>query len=169
MTRFVAISLGLLVFFAGLMTYVVFGQRRVFPGNGKIVFEMGNNNYDVYSVQPNSSFGERLNLLFQPESTFSDRYVTGLDCSPDRRSLIFWYIFLYRFDLASEALTQLTLGQGLSQQSVWSPDGQRIAFIDDITPGSNREIFTIAADGSRKTQVTTNRSQETSLSWSPDS
>src|SRR5664279_1964047 len=167
MMRFLAISLGVIAFFSALTTYVVFSQRRSFPQNRQIVFEMGDQNHAVYGIQPTSGFGDRLHILFDPTYTFQDRYVTGVDCSPDSGSLIFWYIFLYRFNLADENLTQIVLGQGLSQQSVWSPDGKRIAYIDDIADRQPREIFVIDADGTNMRQITANDHKEPSLSWSP--
>lgn len=168
MIRLAALSLTLILLLSTLVAHVVFSQRRTFPQNRQIVFEMGRQNYDVYAIQPNSSFGESWRTLFDPQRSFDDRYVTGVDCSPDSRSLVFWYIFLYRFDLANDNLTQLALGAGLSQRSVWSPDGTRIAYIDDLTDRQPREIFTIGADGANKTRITDNDYQETSLSWSPD-
>ena len=171
MTRLLAISLGVLLFFSALTTTIVLGQRRSFPNGASLVFSMGHDSYDLYAVQPTSGFGNNLHTLFMPGHVFDDRYVTGVDCSPDSRSLIFWYIYLYRLDLADEHLTQLVLGKGMSQSSVWSPDGRRIAYIDNVDNESERErreIMVINADGKNKTQVTTNDGQETSLSWSPD-
>ena len=169
MTRFTLFSLGLLLLFSALITYIVFSQRRDFPQQGRIVFEMGHRDYSVYTVQPNSSFGEQIRLVFNPQNSFEDRFVTGVDCSPDSRSLIFWYIFLYRYDLATHNLTRLVVGDGLSQQSVWSPDSKRIAYLDNLDNGPTRDIFIIDADGSNKVQLTESAELETSLSWSPDS
>jgi Tol biopolymer transport system component len=169
MTRFVFLSLGFLLLFSAITSYIVFSQRRDFPQQGRIVFEMGHRDYSVYSVQPNSSFGEQIRLVFNPQNSFEDRFVTGVDCSPDSRSLIFWYIFLYRYDIATYNLTRLVVGDGLSQQSVWSPDGQMIAYLDNLANGPTRDIFAIDADGSNKTQLTETTELETSLAWSPDS
>ncbi|MEP7290257.1 MAG: hypothetical protein ABI835_00685 [Chloroflexota bacterium] len=169
MTRLITISLALILLFSAVMTYIVFSQRRDFSQRGRIVFQMGRRDYSLYTVQPNSSFGEPIRQLFNPQSSFEDRFVTGVDCSPDSRSLIFWYIFLYRLDLTDSNLTRLILGDGLSQQSVWSPDGQQIAYLDNLQNGPTRDIFTIQADGSNKTQITADAEQEISLAWSPDS
>ena len=169
MTRLLAMCLGLTLLISVLTTTIVLGQRRSFPKGVSLVFSMGHDSYNLYAVQPNSGFGDYFQTLFMPQTTFDDRYVTGVDCSPDSRSLIFWYIYLYRFDLASEHLTRITLGNGMSQSSVWSPDGRRIAYIDNVVADKEaREIHVIDADGSHKVRVTTNDDQETSLSWSPD-
>jgi tricorn protease-like protein len=168
MGRFAALSLGVVALISALTAVIVLGERRSFPPSASIVFALGHGSYDLYSIKPNSSFGEPMHTLFMPERTFDDSYVTGVDCAPDSRSLIFWYIFLYRYDLQDEHLTRLILGQGLSQLSVWSPDGTRIAYIDDLVTAQPREIFTIQADGTQKTRITDNHYQETSLTWSPD-
>ena len=169
MTRLLALSLGLTLLLSALTTAIVLGQRRSFPNGASMVFSMGYDSYNLYAVQPDSGFGSNFHTLFMPNHVFDDRYVTGVDCAPDSRSLIFWYIYLYRLDLTDERLTQIMLGQGLSQQSVWSPDGTRIAYIDNVMDRQPREILLIDADGSQRTQVTHNDAQETSLTWSPDS
>ena len=152
-----------------LTTAVVLSQRPSFPSGTSLVFSMGHDSYDLFSVQPTSGFGADFHTLFRPGAVFDDRYVTGVDCSPDSRSLIFWYIYLYRFDLANDQLTRIVLGNGMSQASVWSPDGTHIAYIDNVTTDrAQREILVIDADGSNKRQITANDDQETSLSWSPD-
>ncbi|MBI1257221.1 MAG: hypothetical protein GC204_07095 [Chloroflexi bacterium] len=168
MTRLLAFCLGLLLLFAALTTAIVLGQRRSFPNAASLVFSMGHDSYNLYAVQPDSGFGSNFHTLFMPNHVFDDRYVTGVDCAPDSRSLIFWYIYLYRLDLTDERLTQIVLGQGLSQQSVWSPDGTRIAYIDNVLDRQPREILLIDADGSNRVQITHNDNQETSLTWSPD-
>ncbi|HVU13740.1 MAG TPA: hypothetical protein VHD90_20830 [Phototrophicaceae bacterium] len=169
MTRILAISLSLLVLLLALTAYIVFGQRRSFDHQDQIVFEMGGgaDNYNLYSIQPTSSLGARMKALFLPSTVFGDR-VTGIDCAPNSSSLIFWYIYLYRLNLADSSLTPLTLGTGLSEQSVWSPDGSRIAYLDDVADRQPREVFVIDADGTHKRRVTTNDLKETSLAWSPD-
>lgn len=168
-SRLLAISLVLTALFSALMTAVVFSQRRSFTeGAGRIVFEMGHRTYNLYTVQPNSSFGEQIRLVFNPQYSFDDRFVTGVDCAPNTEALIFWYIFLYRYDIADYNLTRLVVGDGLHQQSVWSPDGAQIAYLDNLANGPDRDIFTVRADGTEKRQITSDSAQETSLSWSPD-
>src|SRR3954468_9645689 len=102
MTRLVAMCLGLAILLSVLTTAIVLGQRRSFPDGASMVFSMGHDSYNLYAVQPDSGFGNNFHTLFMPQRTFADRYVTGVDCAPDSRSLIFWYIYLYRLDLADE-------------------------------------------------------------------
>lgn len=168
MPRLFALSLFITLMLCGATAAIVLGQRPTFGDPGAIVFAMGRQSYKLYSIRPNFSFGEDWHTLFDPDNAFSQRYVSGVDCSSDRSALIFWYIFMYRYDLNTDHLTELVLGQGMSQESVWSPDGGEIAYIDDRETGKPREIFTVRSDGSAKTQRTDNRYQETSLSWSPD-
>ncbi len=163
-----AVCLGVMLLLSALTTAIVLGQRRSFSNGASLVFSMGHDSYNLYAVQPDSGFGNNFHTLFMPGHVFADRYVTGVDCAPDSRSLIFWYIYMYRLDLADDHLTPLILGQGLSQESVWSPDGTRIAYIDNVLDRQPREILLIDADGSNRTQVTHNADQETSLSWSAD-
>jgi TolB protein len=49
----------------------------------------------------------------------------------------------------------------------WSPDGSRIAFIDSPDQLDN-EVFVMNADGSGRTQLTSNTSDEQAPSWSAD-
>jgi Tol biopolymer transport system component len=66
---------------------------------------------------------------------------------------------------------QLTFG-GSSGQPAWSPDGRRIAFSSHV--GFDSELFVINADGSGRTQLTSNEpgpfteSGDTSPAWAPD-
>ena len=60
-----------------------------------------------------------------------------------------------------------------STHPVWSPDGQRIAFINNKTGVSNNnainfEVFTTNADGSNILQHTHNTAFESEIAWSPD-
>ena len=60
-------------------------------------------------------------------------------------------------------------GTGTAYTPVWSPDGQRIAFTwYRRSPDTRADIWTMAADGSDKRQVTAERAWEASPSWSPN-
>jgi len=54
------------------------------------------------------------------------------------------------------------------QSEVWSPDGNRIAFIMEMGEG-NLDLFVVDADGTGLTNVTNSPESEYRTSWSPDS
>lgn len=49
----------------------------------------------------------------------------------------------------------------------WSPDGDRIAFVRYAARGGNRDIFTMAPDGSSVLRVTSHRKTDLSPTWRP--
>lgn len=66
-------------------------------------------------------------------------------------------------------------GEGVrpwSYEPVWSPDGERIAFVGRAAPpwvdDSDAEIFVVSADGTGLRQLTRNRVPDKTPSWSPD-
>jgi TolB protein len=81
---------------------------------------------------------------------------------------------LQLFTIASDGsdrkrLTALTTGADpfvALEDPDWSPDGSKIAFDSDA--GGNVHIFTVNADGSGLTQVTSGNGFEFTPSWSPD-
>ncbi len=83
---------------------------------------------------------------------------------------------LYVFELASKELTQITSGDHDESQAVWSPDGERVAFVsnrtDDPDANSNSDVWIVAADntdqGGTLRRVTTNPGSDYAPSWSPD-
>ena len=83
---------------------------------------------------------------------------------------------LYLFDAATKELTQITSGDYDESQAVWSPDGNRVAFVsnrtEDPDANSNSDIWIVAADNTDKgqtlLQVTTNPGSDGSPAWSPD-
>jgi dipeptidyl aminopeptidase/acylaminoacyl peptidase len=83
---------------------------------------------------------------------------------------------LYVFDIGSTELTQITSGDYDESQAVWSPDGQRVAFVSNRTDNpdgnSNSDIWIVAASNTDKgqtlLQVTTNPGSDGSPVWSPD-
>jgi TolB protein len=50
--------------------------------------------------------------------------------------------------------------------ATWSPDGTTLAFLDDRTGGAF-DLYTVAANGSRLTQITKDPTEEFSPSWRP--
>jgi Tol biopolymer transport system component len=61
---------------------------------------------------------------------------------------------------------RLTNNRFLDNEPVWSPDGQRIAFVSERD--RNRDIFVMNADGTDMIQLTNNISDNYSPTWSPD-
>jgi Tol biopolymer transport system component len=61
---------------------------------------------------------------------------------------------------------RLTGARGPSTTPVWSPDGQRIAFVRQATDGTH--IYIMNADGGSQRPLTTDPSRAASPAWSPD-
>lgn len=74
---------------------------------------------------------------------------------------------IYRLDLASRALTQLTHDDGADLEAKASPDGKRIVFASDRD--GDFEVYTMALDGSDLRQLTRNHAADRCAHWSPDS
>lgn len=93
-------------------------------------------------------------------------------CSPDARSVVFasdatGSYQIYRLPLDQRQPIQLTNSEGMNFAPVFSPDGQRIAFVSTRHNGVPT-IWLMNADGSNQHQVTTELGRDTSPSWSPD-
>ena len=65
------------------------------------------------------------------------------------------------------ALTQLTANGGCDTNALWSPDGEKIAWVSDRS-GRN-QIWVMSADGSQQQQVTFGPNIHGWQMWSPDS
>jgi hypothetical protein len=75
---------------------------------------------------------------------------------------------IYRLNVNGSGLTRLT-SEGNNISPVWSPDGNRIAFIRVLSQssGGTSDVFLMNADGSNVTRRTTG-GQYYSVTWSPD-
>ena len=93
-----------------------------------------------------------------------------LFCAQDRKTEK-WKIWVMNSDATSE--TQLTTDtESDDWYANWSPDGKRIVYSSDIGKDSNGkrnfDIWMMNADGSAKTQLTTNGSTDLLPLYSPD-
>lgn len=83
---------------------------------------------------------------------------------------------IYRLDLPSKQLSQLTFGDFDASEAAWSPDGSRIAFTsnrsDDADANYNTDIWVIpsvpATTPHTPLQITRNPGADASPAWSPD-
>ena len=67
----------------------------------------------------------------------------------------------------SDQVTRLTYNDALDQTPVWSPDGERIAFVSG--GNLNSDIYVMNADGSGITRLTHNNDASIRRpAWSPD-
>lgn len=77
-----------------------------------------------------------------------------------------WDDEIYLIDVDGRNLVRLTENETWDKEPVWSPDGQKIAFVSGRT--GNSEIFTMNPDGTGITQITDNPLSDGGVSWSPD-
>ena len=73
---------------------------------------------------------------------------------------------IWVMDIGTGARTQLTQDSGADLWPVWSPDGQRIAFVSERDNASG-EIYVMNADGSAVRRLTDNDLSEAMLAWTP--
>ena len=60
---------------------------------------------------------------------------------------------VYVIDIASGQITQLTHDAGRNEHPTWSPDGRHLVF--ESTRSGSRQVWSMLADGSKPTQLTT--------------
>jgi TolB protein len=73
---------------------------------------------------------------------------------------------IYTMHADGSQLTDITNDPAGDYLPLWSPDGQKIAFISERT--GNSDIFVMDPDGSNLTQLTDNPGYDGYFSWSPD-
>jgi len=103
--------------------------------------------------------------------------------APDRSRILFTAILSPTGDTDRGIFAVKADGSGLTtlfdvagvydSAPAWSPDGRRIAFesaanIAGANPEGDLEIWTMAADGSRRRQLTRNALRDEGPAWSPD-
>jgi Tol biopolymer transport system component len=127
-------------------------------------------NHDIYLMYQDGSMMENLT-----------NYPGGDDGAPTWSPDGNWIAFastrvgngnhaLYKIDVHSRQVTQLTSGEYDDRWPTWSPDGDRIAFMRKLggqTEGG-REIFVMNTDGTNQIRLTNWDSGDEFPSWSPD-
>ena len=71
-------------------------------------------------------------------------------------------------EIQADGFTQLTFSPGDKDQPVWSPDGQRIAFVAFGEDRTGLDIWVMNADGSDPVNVSWGIGDEFDPAWSPD-
>ena len=139
--------------------------RRSGPGRVSTIWQMG-------------VLGERPALRFAPP--YAPLYPSW---SPDRRRVAFAGIVSPTGDTDRGVYTMNADGSGVTalfdvagaydSAPAWSPDGTQIAFesnadVAGANPDGDMELWVMAADGSRATQLTRNARHDEGPAWSPD-
>ena len=73
---------------------------------------------------------------------------------------------IYTMTKAGGSVTQLTT-TGKNYRPRWSPDGRRIAYVQEDAAG-RKNVFVMSASGTNKKKVTTSGTVNTAAVWSPD-
>jgi Tol biopolymer transport system component len=76
------------------------------------------------------------------------------------------HVHLYRLNLTTNELTQLTFGPHSNYYPDWSPDGRQIVFSSGRD--GNFELYVMDADGSNVRRLTNTPEDEITPRWSPD-
>lgn len=153
-------------------------QPSWLPGAGGILFRRSGTGL-VSSIWQMGPLGENPRLRVAPPG--SALYPTT---SPDGGRVLFTMIRSPIGDTDRAIAVVQADGSGLQtlfdvagaydSAPAWSPDGSQIAFesnadVGGANPERDMEIWTMAADGSARRQLTRNRAHDEGPAWSPDS
>lgn len=90
----------------------------------------------------------------------------GAGYFPDTR------LHIYTVDMEDGKVTQLTKGEFDVAAAGWSPDGEKIAFVANMSDETDytmfKDIWVVSSDGGEPKKVVTSNSWINSVSWSPD-
>jgi Tol biopolymer transport system component len=109
---------------------------------------------------------------FQPLRTTLGEYY-DLRFSPDGKRLAFSIhdrttADIWVYDLQRDTMTRLSFGPGKSAWPVWTPDGQRIAFVSD-RDSSKINMYWVRAGGTGDVErLSDNKDEQIPFSFSPD-
>ena len=138
--------------------------RRSGPGRAGSIWQMG-----LLGENPMLRFGPPRNPLYP-------------SWSPDSRRVLFAAISptadtdrgIFTLEPSGAGLrTLFDVAGAYDSAPTWSPDGRRIAFESDAdvggaNPEGDMEVWTMAADGSDRVQLTRNALHDEGPAWSPD-
>jgi len=109
---------------------------------------------------------------------FSNRDQSGPAYSPDKNKILYiegsrcegeYGNHIMVLDVNTRDLQQLTISQGTIRSTVWSPDGQRIAYASTSCKDGFSQIHVVDLAGLTDLAITSETSQDTVFGWSSDS
>jgi Tol biopolymer transport system component len=75
---------------------------------------------------------------------------------------------IYKMDLLTGEIVNLTPYETIESDAVWSPDGKQIVFQRRDMPNTESDLYLMNSDGSDLRQLTNHVGYETQPDWSPD-
>lgn len=135
------------------------------PDGSTIAFDDGN---DLWSIGADGSGLRQLTGYGSPADAPSGIYPSW---SPDGRLLAYKgcvdVASCNIYTIAPDGSSPATVVSGLyeSWELAWSPDGSRIALVNDANTPAQEQLFVVNADGSNLSQL--NLASDTNLDWGP--
>tara|TARA_R110000782_G_scaffold268689_1_gene365571 strand:- start:102032 stop:104056 length:2025 start_codon:yes stop_codon:yes gene_type:complete len=83
------------------------------------------------------------------------------DIMTDRTRGSIWLV-----DARTGAQTPFATGPGSYSQPIWSPDGQKLAYVSNAEGSS--QIYVASSDGSKRVRITNVEQSPSAIAWSPD-
>jgi hypothetical protein len=133
-----------------------------FPGaNGSIAYQGNDGGFTVVSVTPNGAIQRNLGGGTGPSWSPTGSLIAFASQLPSSQ------IELSTMAPDGSARTQVT-SLGSASFPAWSPDGSKLALASYSTTTNNYDIWTVAANGTNPTQLTSSPAEDIAPSWSPD-